>query len=548
MAFGVLTTGFAKKTRQDIIDEINAALLADIGPNLNLTSTSIIGQIVGIMADQLSQGWDVLNDVYDSQYPDSAADASLDAVSSITGVTRLAATSSTVTLIVTGDNATVLSLGRQARVPSGGIYATDAGVTINTATTWAATTAYSVGDLRANDSPLNIYECVTAGTSAGSGGPTGTGAAIIDGTVTWRYIGLGEGYNTVAATATETGEIVALAYQVTEIVTAVSGWKGVNNLADGSTGTEIETDEELRIRREESLATGTNATVNAVRTAILEVSGVTAAFVFENTTDVTDANGLPPHSIQATVVGGADADVAEAIFRKAAGIATYGTDISEVVVDDQGESHTILGDRADEMEIWLAITVITTGDYPPDGDTQVAALLKAKGDLLTVGEDVIYKQFESAALESCSGGGVAGVVDIQAFVIDKQPVTVTSGNTQTYALVDGQTLTVRVDGQSAAQTVTFNTADFAAIGAATAAEVAAVISTDLASPSATGGTSGGAVTITSDSGGSILVTGGTANAALGFATSHTPTGTSNIAIGNRQIAVFDTTRMTVTSI
>jgi uncharacterized phage protein gp47/JayE len=547
MAFGVLSTGFSKKTRQDIIDEINASLLEDISPNLNLTSTSIIGQIVGIIADQLSQDWDVLNDAYDSQYPDSAASTSLDNVSSITGTTRLAATASTTTLIVTGDNATVLTVGRQARVPAGGTFETDAGVTINTATAWAGSTAYSLGDLRQNDSPANIYLCVTAGTSAASGGPTGTGTAITDGTVVWRFVGIGAGYNTVASTATETGEIVAQIYQITEIVTAVSGWKGVNNLADATTGTEIETDPALRERREDRLAAGGNATIEAIRAALLEVLNVADAFVFENTTDVTDANGLPPHSVQATVVGGTDADIAQTVFeKKAAGIETYGTDISEVIVDSQGTNHTINADRADLMEIWVDITVITNGDYPTDGDTQVATVLAAQGNELTIGEDVIFKQMEAAALESC--GGVSGVVDIQSFYMDKQPVSVLAGNTETYTLVNGQTLTVRVDGQATAQTVTFNTADFADINNATAAEVAAVITTDLTSPSATGGTSGGAPVITSDSGGSVLVTGGSANGALGFPTSHTPTGTSNIAISSRQISDFDTSRIAVASV
>ena len=547
MAFGVLSTGFAKKTRQDIIDEINAALWSGIGPDLNLTSTSILGQIVGIMADQLSQNWDVMEDTYDSQYPDSSADASLDNVSSITGTERLAATASTATLVVTGDNATVLPLGRQARVSAGGIFATDVNVTINTATAWAATTAYSVGDLRENDSPENIYECITAGTSAGSGGPTGTGAAIVDNTVTWRFVGVGIGYNTVAATATETGVVAAQAYQITEIVTAVSGWKGVNNLADADTGTAEETDPALRARRESRLAAGGRATIEAIRAALLAVTGVTNAFVFENTSDVTDGDGLPPHSIQGTVVGGTDAAIAQALFdNKAAGIATYGIDISEVIVDSQGINHTILADRADTMEIWIAVTVITDGDYPSDGDTQVAVALAAFGDELTIGEDVIFKQFEAASLESC--GGVSGVVDIQSFVMDKQPVVVTAGNAETYALNNGETLTVRVDGQTVAQTVTFNTGDFVDINNATAAEVAAVISTDLTTPAATGGVSPTEATITSDSGGSVRVTGGTANGALGFPTTHTPVGTSNIAISNRQIAAFDTTRIAVTSV
>lgn len=52
---------------------------------------------------------------------------------------------------------------------------------------WLASTAYVAGDLVLNDT-TRIYECTTGGTSAGSGGPTGTGSSIADGTVTWRYL------------------------------------------------------------------------------------------------------------------------------------------------------------------------------------------------------------------------------------------------------------------------------------------------------------------------------------------------------------------------
>lgn len=92
----------------------------------------------------------------------------------------------------------------------------------------------------------------------------------------------------------------------------------------------------------------------------------------------------------------------------------------------------------------------------------------------------------------------------------------TSGNSENYALVDGQTLLVSVDGQEP-QTATFNTADFAAIGAATAAEVAAVITADITGVSAAD--SGGNVQMTSDSNGpgaSIFVVGGSAAAAFSF--------------------------------
>lgn len=51
---------------------------------------------------------------------------------------------------------------------------------------WVATTVYQVGDLVSNDSN-KVYRCNTGGTSAGSGGPTGTGSGIADGTVVWDY-------------------------------------------------------------------------------------------------------------------------------------------------------------------------------------------------------------------------------------------------------------------------------------------------------------------------------------------------------------------------
>jgi len=56
----------------------------------------------------------------------------------------------------------------------------------NTAgTAWTALTGYLVNDFVVNGG--NLYKCTVAGTSAASGGPTGTGGAIVDGSVTWSY-------------------------------------------------------------------------------------------------------------------------------------------------------------------------------------------------------------------------------------------------------------------------------------------------------------------------------------------------------------------------
>lgn len=50
---------------------------------------------------------------------------------------------------------------------------------------WAASTDYDLRTFVVNGS--NLYECTTAGTSASSGGPTGTASAITDGTVMWCW-------------------------------------------------------------------------------------------------------------------------------------------------------------------------------------------------------------------------------------------------------------------------------------------------------------------------------------------------------------------------
>jgi hypothetical protein len=53
-------------------------------------------------------------------------------------------------------------------------------------TTWQPDTGYTAGQYVVNGS--TSYECITAGTSASSGGPTGTSDDITDGTVHWRWV------------------------------------------------------------------------------------------------------------------------------------------------------------------------------------------------------------------------------------------------------------------------------------------------------------------------------------------------------------------------
>ncbi|MDG4595480.1 MAG: hypothetical protein P9F75_07270 [Candidatus Contendobacter sp.] len=95
---------------------------------------------------------------------------------------------------VTGEHKSVLldryyQLGASTNNPSGVREVTSPTVVGKTASNWAATTAYAVGDrVKKVSTPTHIHVCTVAGTSAGSEPtwPTTIDATVTDGTVTWR--------------------------------------------------------------------------------------------------------------------------------------------------------------------------------------------------------------------------------------------------------------------------------------------------------------------------------------------------------------------------
>ena len=104
-----------------------------------------------------------------------------------------------------------------------GFQTTDVGRLISIghhATEWAASTAYTVDNIRRNSG--NVYKCIKAGTSAGSGGPSGSGDEIVDNGCTWKFVrdgGIHWGYATVTARTNTTVVVVT----VDEIFGGTSG-------------------------------------------------------------------------------------------------------------------------------------------------------------------------------------------------------------------------------------------------------------------------------------------------------------------------------------
>lgn len=412
---GLDATGLTIATFEEIDADIKSAVLSDVSSTLDLGSTSLLGNMIAIFAERLALLWELLEMVYSSQDPDAATGDALRQLGALTGTVEEPPRPSTTTLTLTGTPATLVAAGSVAGTAAGVEFATDEDATIASLTAWAGATAYLLNDRRRNAS--RCYIVTVAGTSAGSGGPTTTDSAIVDGTVTWRYLGEGTGAVDVDATATEDGPQAALSGTVVEIVTPVSGWSSVINLTDAVEGRGEETDEEFRQRREEDLANAGTSPVDAIRSRILEVEGVTACTVFHNTTDDLDAENRPPHSVEAIVTGGDDQDVLEALHAAVAGgIATYGQDVIGNVTDSAGNVLEYQFTRPNEIEIYVAITVeYDERFYPDDGDDEIALEIIELNEELRSGYNV------RASAVSAKAHGVPGLLGVTVCNIGTAP-------------------------------------------------------------------------------------------------------------------------------
>jgi uncharacterized phage protein gp47/JayE len=408
--YGVVATGFNPMTFSEIKAELEAAAQASFGANVDLAPETFLGQIIGTQAEREALIWDLMQAVYSAQDPDQANDAALEAICALTGTVRQAAEPSTLNAVAIGTNGTLLSSGRVASVTgTGSRFASTADATIATLSARVPGGTYAVGDLITGDSG-KVYSCTTPITASDTA-PTGTGTTIADDDGTWRYCGAGTAAVSVPLECEETGPKVAAAGTLTVIETPVGGWSTVVNPLDAELGSDLETNAALRIRREDELRANGTSPLESIRSDLLQVDNVTAVTVFENVGDATDGDGVPPHAVEALVLGGTDADIRAQLFTSvAAGIATHGT-TSGTVTDSQGISHTVKFTRPTEVPVYVIVNVtVEAAAYPADGDDQITSALTAYGSTVRTGKDVV-----SAAL-SARAFSVPGVLDCTCLI------------------------------------------------------------------------------------------------------------------------------------
>lgn len=317
--YGVTNNGFVLKDYDTILASIKAKIREKVGDDVDLSDYSLLGQIIQAFAYELSAQWQILEQVYTTAYINTAADNNLDAAVVLVGFSRNSAQK------------------------AGGT------ITYSRTTTAPAAITIPAGSRVSNQTGSVIF--VTSAAATLAMGATSVNVAV------------------VAQVAGTEGNVSAGV--INHILDPISGIEFVTNAAETSGGTDAESDAMLR-QRVRTYAPGAKATLLAVRNAIMDVDGVLACSMSEDTS---------AHTMTAMVLGGVDADINTVIAAtRSAGITCSLARPTQKTVTVTATVTKITGGNAEKIETNI-LTKIT--DY---------------FESLTIDCDIIYSTVANAIL------------------------------------------------------------------------------------------------------------------------------------------------------
>jgi len=305
--------------------DMNAAFGGGLNPGLETPQGQLASSQAAIIGDKNNEFALFVNQV-DPQY---SADRFQDAIGRIYFLTRKPATPTTVQATVNGLAGTVIPGGTLAQDTSGNTYACSGNVTIDAT-----------------------------------------------GSVTAEFQNI------------ETGPIPCAAGTLTQVYQAVPGWDAITNAADGTMGSDVESRADFEYRRKNSVAKNGTGTPQAIYAEVFALADVLDVYVKDNPTGSAVNTGstnypIAAHSVYVAVVGGTDADVAAAIWRKKdLGCDTNGN-TSATVVDPSGysypqPSYSIKFQRPASLAVKFAVRIVNGPSLPSNIVTLVKNAIIAR--------------------------------------------------------------------------------------------------------------------------------------------------------------------------
>ncbi len=419
--------GLETASREELITFYTTQMEAIYGADINLESSTPDGQLINLFVQAVLDLQDLLVQIYNTFDPDNAIGNVLDQRVAINGIQRQAGTYTiTPITIVTSQSVNLYGLDQDVQE------------------------IYTVSDNAGNRWELQQTQ-----------------------------LGVGPGTDVFNFQAATPGANLTIPNTINVPVTTVLGVTSVNNPTIYTTlGINEESDAVLKVRRQRSVSLASQGYLSALLAALENIPGMSSAFVYENTSGVTDGDGIPGHSIWVIVSGtAADADIAQAIYTKRnAGCGMYGS-TSYVITQVNNTPFTVFWDTVIASSVYIAFTVT-----PIDGITPVniaaireglaTSLIPGVGGEVNInGMSTIVQQYDSNCLVTNSGFSSAqtqiltlsGIAASGVFKINYNGVASANinwndaiGTIQTKVQAVTGLGAVTVTGSIASQTLTFN--------------------------------------------------------------------------------------------
>lgn len=435
---GLTDQGLEIKDIDDVRNDLNtlaSSLFADLvaaGDIVDVSPNSTLGRLIGVISPSVAELWAQLQLVNNSFNPNTATGVALDNIVALSGINRLAAQSTRAQVLFEGSNGIILSS------PAGRVSSSTTQRTFSIVSPVSMTPqgASAVGIVVANVQQNTVYRFSytvdgvnfidTEITSPMSGATAESILTQIETEVnnslsgiftTYRqdgrlFISRVDPFQIVTFSVSvnlriekviklglvaddSTGPFEQPANTIDTISVPISGWDDVWNPTAATTGRYTETDPELRERFRNSKFVQSANIIEALIDALVNVQGVTDVIVYENDTDVTNAEGVPRKSFMPIVLGGLPSDIGNAIWQnKPTGIQSYG-DTTVQIVDSQGLSHPVAFMRPTNVPVYIKMTVVSDGSGNLPGDA-VALIRQNLLDYFDtnnkIGDDVIYSR------------------------------------------------------------------------------------------------------------------------------------------------------------
>lgn len=293
VTYGVTDKGFVRKPLEAILDDLNSAFKGAFGSTFDTSPESPDGQVIGIIADRISQCWEQAQYGFNAYRPGAVEGIGLDNVCELTNTIRYVNKPTQVTVMCSGANGSVVPAGLVVGDDSGHTFKTKIDVTLP-------------GD--------------------------------------------------VTAYCEQQGEIYVAANTVTKIVSGGNAsLTSVTNPEEGQTGIDYEKDSALRSRRDKTTVGSGTATAEAIYSALADLN-LDYIRVRDNDTDAA-IGSQPANTIWVVVDGGTVNDIARRIYdNKAGAVPTYG-DVVSTFKDSKGYPKTIKFSRTSKVATFFDIKV-----------------------------------------------------------------------------------------------------------------------------------------------------------------------------------------------